>query len=937
MVKACAAGTALDRLAVIARRGAELTAAVLRLLAASLLVVSAVDSSGSNLVIGPVDRTRLEVLPGIRPAWAAVANDLGEVADDLPLSHLTVILERAAERQRAFEQLLEQQQDPASANFHRWLTPMEIGERFGASVQDIDAVSSWLEAQGLHVDAVANSRVRIDFSGSAAAVGAAFASRLHVYLVNGERRIAPAGAPQIPAALSTIVRAVHGLVTTGERPYHRIGTGEFGDGSRPLIQPAGTNCSGGTCTHYIFPKDFATIYNLNPVYGQGIDGSGQTIAIIGRARVDVHDIEYFQTRSDVPVKDPIVIVPPAGIDPGPASSSGGAPGDQIEATLDVTRATSVAPGATIVLAASASSITTNGLAVASQYVVDTNPVPAHVMSISFGICEALGGQPAVVLWDSLFSQAAAEGISVFVSSGDDGAAGCDTSGAGPHASRTPNVVCSSSHATCVGGTQFADTANPNKYWSSTNSEGFKSALGYIPEGAWNEPLDSSGDPQIAASGGGVSLYIPTPSWQAGPGVPGTKGRYTPDVSFSASAHDGYFGCVAADGASCVSDHGGLFRFSVFSGTSAAAPNMAGIAALLNHRMGAAQGNLNPRLYQLAAAPGNGVFHDVTVGTSGVSGCDASVPSMCNNSTPGAHALTGGLAGYLVGPGYDQATGLGSIDVANLLAHWSTAASPNYQGLWWKAPAGSESGWGINFAHQGDTIFASWFTYDTSGSAWWLVMTAPKTGANTYSGTLYETRGPAFGAVPWSPTGVTNNAAGSGTLTFTDANNGTFAYTVNGVSQAKSITRQLFGPMPTCTWGGQPNLGLVTNYQDLWWATPAGSESGWGINLTHQSDTIFASWFTYDVDGAPLWLVVTAPKTGPAQYSGDLYRTSGARFDAFNTADVVSAKVGTATFTFSDGNHAVFSYTVQVSGMASPATQAKSLTREIFSPPGTVCY
>ena len=264
------------------------------------------------------------------------------------------------------------------------------------------------------------------------------------------------------------------------------------------------------------------------------------------------------------------------------------------------------------------------------------------------------------------------------------------------------------------------------------------------------------------------------------------------------------------------------------------------------------------------------------------------------------------------------------------------ATPNYQGLWWKTPGGSESGWGINFAHQGDTIFASWFTYDVNGRGWWLVMTALKTAPNTFSGKLYQTRGPAFNSSTFDPTAVVATEAGTGTLTFTDANNGTFAYVVGGTSQSKAITRQIFGTLPTCTHGAVTNLALATNYQDLWWKKPASSESGWGINLTHQGDTIFASWFTYDLDGTPLWLVVTAPKTAPGVFSGDLYRTSGPRFDAFDGTKLVPTKVGTATFTFADGNNATFSYTVQVTGMAAPVTQSKAITREIFTAPGTTC-
>jgi hypothetical protein len=261
----------------------------------------------------------------------------------------------------------------------------------------------------------------------------------------------------------------------------------------------------------------------------------------------------------------------------------------------------------------------------------------------------------------------------------------------------------------------------------------------------------------------------------------------------------------------------------------------------------------------------------------------------------------------------------------------TAAVVNYEGLWWNAPAGSESGWGINFAHQGDIIFASWFTYDLTGKGWWLVMTAPKTAPNTYSGALYQTTGPAFNAVPFNPMQVTATQVGTGTLSFSDANNGTFAYTVNGISQTKNITRQVFGPLPTCTFGAG-NLAAATNYQDLWWAAPAGSESGWGVNFTHQGDTIFATWFTYDLDRTPMWLVVTAQKTAPGMYAGTLYRTTGPAFNAvpFNPLSVVATAVGTATLSFTDGTTGTFAYTVN------GVSQTKVVTREVFTNPGTVC-
>ena len=261
-----------------------------------------------------------------------------------------------------------------------------------------------------------------------------------------------------------------------------------------------------------------------------------------------------------------------------------------------------------------------------------------------------------------------------------------------------------------------------------------------------------------------------------------------------------------------------------------------------------------------------------------------------------------------------------------------SATTNYEGLWWAAPAGSESGWGINFAHQSDTIFASWFTYDATGKGMWLVMTAPKGAPDTYTGKLLRTTGPAFNANPFDPAKVITTEVGSGTLTFTDGSNANFSYTVNGISQVKAITRQVFGTLPSCATAAG-SLAAATNYQDLWWASPAGSESGWGINLTHQGDTLFASWFTYDTDGTPMWLVVTAPKSSQGVYSGTLFRTTGPPFNAvpFDPAKVISTVVGTAIFSVVDGNNLGFEYTVN------GIKQTKAITRQVFAGPGTVCH
>ena len=261
-----------------------------------------------------------------------------------------------------------------------------------------------------------------------------------------------------------------------------------------------------------------------------------------------------------------------------------------------------------------------------------------------------------------------------------------------------------------------------------------------------------------------------------------------------------------------------------------------------------------------------------------------------------------------------------------------AGTPNYQGLWWASPPGSESGWGLNVAHQGDVAFVSWFTYNTSGQGWWLVSVASRTAEGVYAGDLFETAGPAFSADPFDPAKVTRTPVGRVTLTFRDLDNGTLRYTLDGVSQVKHITREVFGPLPTCTYSAQPDLARATNYTDLWWV-PEGRESGWGINLTHQGDALFATWFTYAADGTPLWLAASVPQVAPRTYSGTLLRTAGPPFNAepFDPSKVKRMESGTIRLAFESGNAATMTYTLD------GVTQSKAITRQLFFPPsGTRC-
>jgi hypothetical protein len=260
---------------------------------------------------------------------------------------------------------------------------------------------------------------------------------------------------------------------------------------------------------------------------------------------------------------------------------------------------------------------------------------------------------------------------------------------------------------------------------------------------------------------------------------------------------------------------------------------------------------------------------------------------------------------------------------------TTAPPPtfNVQALWWGSPAGSGNGWGVNITHQGDVLFATWFTYDLDGSNLWLSSDAHKTGNNTYTGQLYLSRSAPFNA--YDATRFRADPVGSVTFTFTDGSNGTFDYTLNGTRQTKAITKFLFGPgpVPTCTFGGSAN----GNYQDLWWGAPAGSQNGWGVNIAHQGDILFATWFTYGTDGSDLWMVMdNAVKVADRRYSGTIYQTRSAPWNAYDSSRFVPTAVGTGVFQFTDDNTGTFTYTVN------NQQQSKQITRYVFSSPVTVC-
>ena len=265
---------------------------------------------------------------------------------------------------------------------------------------------------------------------------------------------------------------------------------------------------------------------------------------------------------------------------------------------------------------------------------------------------------------------------------------------------------------------------------------------------------------------------------------------------------------------------------------------------------------------------------------------------------------------------------------------STPASFNVQGLWWNDPDESESGWGLNIAHQGDILFTSWFTYDTDGSGMWLFQSkADKTGTNRFQGDIFRATGAPFSTYDVSRVPVNFGNVGTGTLSFTDAGHGSFAYTVNAVTQTKQIKRFNFAsPVPNCTQGG--TFDANPNFTDLWRGDPASTENGWGVNIVHQGDVLFISWFTYDANGRGMWLYGVPARTSQGTYSGVLTRNTGPAFSSVpwnQPASPVTARtVGAVSFSFTNASTGRFTYTLD------GVTQTKNITRNIFAAPSTIC-
>jgi subtilase family serine protease len=572
-------------------------------------------------IAAAIDARQSVVVRGSVPVQAQPRFDQGAVKPDFRLGNVTLMLRPTADQQAALGQLLADQQDPASPNYHNWLTPEAYADRFGASAADLDKVAEWLRSEGFEVTYTARGRDFISFSGTAAQVRAALHTEIHRYQIGAETHFANATELSLPAAIEPMVAAVLGLNDFHPRPPRR------------QLRSYYTASDG---THYLLPDDLRTIYDLAPMFKFGYTGAGQSIAIVGESDFDPADITSFRESWGMP--DTTVQPIPAGTYPGFTDA-------EIEADLDLEWAGGMAPAATLIY------VMSDDADYAAYYAIDNNLAP--VISESYGMCEYQAGmeQRGLYYYEVQAQKGNAQGITWLASSGDSGAAGCDYDATIATQGLGVSLPSSVPEVTAVGGTSFKDGSGT--YWLSTNGTYGGSAMSYIPETAWNDTtLSLQLGGTIASSGGGLSAIYKKPAWQTGPGVPNDGARDVPDIALTASPIEDPYVIVSGGEVLTV------------GGTSASAPSFAGMLALLNQYLvqnkvqtKSGLGNINPTLYSMAASGKSGVFHDITTGNNIVP-CQPLTANCVN-----------GQFGYSAGPGYDLVTGLGSVDAYNLIVAW----------------------------------------------------------------------------------------------------------------------------------------------------------------------------------------------------------------------------------------------------------------------------
>jgi hypothetical protein len=707
-----------------------LASALFALLASlSLLLTAQAQRSQHILITQDVDESKLVTLAGNTRLEANAKYDRGPLAGNTPISHMLLQLRRSPEQEQELRQLIDELADQSSPNFHRWLSSKEFGDRFGLAGQDRDTIKAWLQSHDLKVNVDYPSGMLIDFSGTAAQVQEAFHTEIHNLNVNGVPHISNMSDPRIPAALAP---AVVGVVSLNDfRPH-------------PLYKQRRDYTAGGGY-YLVAPGDLAKIYNLNPLFTAGTSGQGQTIVVI--EDTDVYSTSDWTTfRSTFGLSSytggSFTQVHPASSGTNDCSDPGVVVGNDAEAILDAEYASAAAPSAAIELASCNDTTTTFGGLLALQNLLNASSTPPAVVSISYGECEAENGSSANQAYYSTYQQGAAEGVSIFVSSGDEGAASCNADESNATDGIGVSGFTSTPYNVSVGGTDFGDTyAGTNStYWSASNSSTYESALSYVPEIPWDDSCASvllatysgysetygtsgfcnsslgkeflttgsgsggpsgcaTGSPSISGVVGGSCAGWPKPSWQSLVGNPSDGVRDIPDVSLFAA--DGVWGhyypfCYTdpnGGGSPCT---GAPDNWAGAGGTSFASPIMAGIQALVNQKTGARQGNPNSVYYTLAAGEygaggdsscsstlGNAVatsciFYDVTQGDMDIN-CTGTHNCYKPSGSYGVLSTSNSAydKAYGTQTGWDFATGIGTVNAANLVSNWP-ASTPNFK-------------------------------------------------------------------------------------------------------------------------------------------------------------------------------------------------------------------------------------------------------------------
>jgi hypothetical protein len=754
-----------------------------------------------------VDSGNLTLLKGNVYSLARPEFDRGVAPSSLPMERMTLVLRPSPEQAAALARLLDEQQDQSSPNYHKWLTPVQFGQQFGASEQDIQTITSWLQSQGFQVNHVANGRNLIEFSGTAGQVQEAFHTAIHKYSVptatGNEEHWANAADPQIPTALASVVVGVATLHNFLKAPQHILSTQKFPFSRKPGLAPEFTGVNeNNQPVHAVTPGDLAIIYNANPLYAASpaINGTGSTNAVVARSNVILQDVIEFRSNFGLGGFTPQIVL--NGPDPG---DLGG--GEEVEAVLDISYSGALAPQSTVKFVVSASTNTADGVDLSEMFIIDQNL--GDVMTESFGGCEEGATAAEAAGISNLAQQAAAQGITYLVSTGDSGSAGCDNPSS-PVATHgvSVNILASTPYTVGVGGTMFNEGANAATYWNATNTASLASAISYIPENAWNESCSGSScgsaTPNLAAGGGGVSILFPKPSWQSGvAGIPTTPAplmRNLPDVSLTSAGHDAYLICLEG---SCEQG-----EFEGVAGTSASVQAFGGIMALVRQKIGARVGQADYVFYKLAA-------------TETLANCNGSkatpVPStncIFYDTTVGSNAVPGITNGdYPTTVGYDRATGLGSVNITNLVNQWSS----------------------VNFAPSITTLTVTPTTFTHGAAATFNITVAPQTGTPSFNNelaSLLSSTGADIDDPLLSSTGTASGTAnnipgGSTTLTAHYPGNGTLGssdsapVSVTVAPEQSTTTLSVLNSSGTLFTGGTFGTPVTLN------ATVAG-KSGFGV-------------------------------------------------------------------------------------------------------------